>query len=255
MIDGGLQNQSHIVIIVETQDTLRISAHSTAVLCEVIGIARHNLIVYLSVTTAADKTLTANTTCKHCPIVVLSRKFNVNLICLPLKNLDVILGMDWLSYHYILLDCGRKTVIFLDPELSKFLAVHEIKVSLKERYMKILSLASMGVTHDAKIEDVLVVRCFSDVFPTDVPELPLVRENEFSIDLHPGTGPISIAPYWMSPSELTELKEQLEELMSKQFIRPSVSLWGAHVLLVKKNDGRSGLCVDYRQLNKANIKN
>ncbi|XP_004515631.1 uncharacterized protein [Cicer arietinum] len=90
------------------------------------------LLFDLFVTTAADKTLTANTACMHCPIVVLSRKFNVNLICLALKNLDVIFGMDWLSYHYILLDCGRKTVIFPDPELSKFLAAHEIKVALKE---------------------------------------------------------------------------------------------------------------------------
>ncbi|XP_027193529.1 uncharacterized protein [Cicer arietinum] len=138
----------------------------------------------LFVTIAADKTLTANTTCMHCPIIVLIRKINVNLICLPLKNLDVILGMVWLSYHYILLDCGRKIVIFPDPKLSKFLAAHEIKVILKDGDMEILSLASAGVTHDAKIEDVLVVKDFSDVFLMDVPRLPPVREAEFSIDLH-----------------------------------------------------------------------
>nr|KYP72694.1 Transposon Ty3-I Gag-Pol polyprotein [Cajanus cajan] len=71
----------------------------------------------------------------------------------------------------------------------------------------------------------------------------------------PGTGPISMAPYRMSPSELAELKKQLEELLEKQFIRPSVSLWGAPVLLVKKKDGSFRLCVDYRQLNKFTIKN
>nr|XP_004515606.1 uncharacterized protein LOC101495319 [Cicer arietinum] len=49
------------------------------------------LLFDLSVTTTADNTLIANTACMHCPIVVLGRKFNVNLICLPLKNLDVIL--------------------------------------------------------------------------------------------------------------------------------------------------------------------
>nr|KYP38133.1 Transposon Ty3-I Gag-Pol polyprotein [Cajanus cajan] len=59
----------------------------------------------------------------------------------------------------------------------------------------------------------------------------------------------------MSPSELTELKKQLEELLEKQFIRPSVSPWGAPVLLVKKKDGSFRLCVDYRQLNKFTIKN
>nr|KYP35801.1 Retrovirus-related Pol polyprotein from transposon 17.6 [Cajanus cajan] len=85
--------------------------------------------------------------------------------------------------------------------------------------------------------------------------LPPTREVEFSIDLVPGTGPISIAPYKMSPVELVELKKQIEELLEKGFVRPSVSPWGAPVLLVKKKDGSMRLCVDYRQLNKVTIKN
>jgi hypothetical protein len=54
---------------------------------------------------------------------------------------------------------------------------------------------------------------------------------------------------------MLELKSQLEDLLSKNFIIPSVSPWGAPVLLVKKKDGKSRLCVDYRQLNKVTIKN
>jgi len=49
----------------------------------------------------------------------------------------------------------------------------------------------------------------------------------------------------MSALELGELKKQLEELLEKQFIRPSVSPWGAPALLVKKKDGSMRLCVDY----------
>jgi len=41
----------------------------------------------------------------------------------------------------------------------------------------------------------------------------------------------------MAPTELAELKKQLKNLLEKQFIRPSVSPWGAPMLLVKKNDG------------------
>jgi len=78
---------------------------------------------------------------------------------------------------------------------------------------------------------------------------------EFSIDLVPGTGPVSMASYRMAQAELVELKKQIEELMEKQFIRPNTSPWGAPVLLVKKKDGSSRLCVDYRQLNKMTIKN
>jgi len=100
-----------------------------------------------------------------------------------------------------------------------------------------------------------VVREFFDVFPDEVPGLPPSREIEFSIDLVPGAGPVSIAPYRMAPAELAKLKKQIEELLEKQFIRPSVSPWGAPVLLVKKKDGSSRLCVDYRQLNNLTIKN
>ena len=62
-------------------------------------------------------------------------------------------------------------------------------------------------------------------------------------------------PYRMAPAELSELKEQLHELLDKGFIRPSTSPWGAPVLFVKKKDGSLRLCIDYRQLNKVTIKN
>ena len=59
----------------------------------------------------------------------------------------------------------------------------------------------------------------------------------------------------MTPAELKELKAQLEELLNKGFIRPSTSPWGAPVLFVKKKDGSLRLCIDYRQLNRATIRN
>jgi len=88
-----------------------------------------------------------------------------------------------------------------------------------------------------KLEDIPIVREFPDVFPEDLSGLPPDREIEFSIDLLPGSSPISKAPYRMAPVELRELKAQLQELLDKGFIRPTVSPWGAHMLFVKKKDG------------------
>ena len=105
------------------------------------------------------------------------------------------------------------------------------------------------------LDEILIVKEYSDVFPDDIPVFPPKREIEFSIKLIPRTGPISIAPYRMSPIELSELKGQLEELLEKKFIRPSVTPWGAPILFVKKNAGSMRLCVDYRQLNKMTVKN
>ena len=59
----------------------------------------------------------------------------------------------------------------------------------------------------------------------------------------------------MAPVELKDLKVQLNNLLDKGFIRPNISPWGSPVLFVKKKDGSSRICIDYRQLNKVTIKN
>ena len=88
-----------------------------------------------------------------------------------------------------------------------------------------------------ELENILVVKDFPDVFPEELPGIPPVREVELSIEIFPGTTLTSRAPYRMAPTELKELKIQLQELLDKGFIRPSVSPWGAPVLFVKKKDG------------------
>ena len=59
----------------------------------------------------------------------------------------------------------------------------------------------------------------------------------------------------MAPAELGELKLQLQDLLSKGFISPSVSPWGAPMLFVKKKDGSLRMCIDYRRLNHMTVKN
>ncbi|KAH0730590.1 hypothetical protein KY289_001778 [Solanum tuberosum] len=105
------------------------------------------------------------------------------------------------------------------------------------------------------MDSVPVVQGFLDIFPSDLSNVPPDRDIDFAIDLEPGTKPISISPYHMASSELKELKDQLQDLLSKGFICPSMSHWGALVLFVKKKDRTMRMCIDYRQLNKVTEKN
>lgn len=111
------------------------------------------------------------------------------------------------------------------------------------------------VREETEPKEVPIVSEFPDVFPTKIPGMPPARDLEFTIDLVPGTGPISKAPYRMAPAEMKELTAQLDELLEKGYIRPSSSPWGAPVLFVKKKDGSLRLCIDYRELNNVTVKN
>jgi hypothetical protein len=97
---------------------------------------------------------------------------------------------------------------------------------------------------------------FLDVFLDELPGLPPDRDVEFAIELIPGTPPISRRPYRMPPNELAELKKQLQDLLTKGLIRPSLSEWGYPALFIKKKkDNSLRMCVDYQPLNVVTIKN
>jgi hypothetical protein len=97
---------------------------------------------------------------------------------------------------------------------------------------------------ELKIEDIQVVREFSNVFPNDLPGMPLERAMEFKIEMQPGITSIAKSPYWMMPVELVELKIQLQDFLDKGFICPSTSPWGCPALFVSKKDKELHLCVD-----------
>jgi hypothetical protein len=104
----------------------------------------------------------------------------------------------------------------------------------------------------ASIEDHPVLKDFENVF-REIPGLSPKREIDFSIDFVPGASLVSKTPYRMDTPELKELQMQLEELLKKGYIQPSVSPWGAPIIFMKK-DGTLRLRIDFRQLNKAIIK-
>ena len=180
----------------------------------------------------------------------------------------MVLGMDWLFLHRATLDCYKKEVKFHRPGklevkfrgMRRELSSNMISTMAAQRMLRkgcqgYLAYVVETEKEGTLVDEIPVVREFPDVFPYDIVGLPPDREVEFTIDLIPETEPISIPPYRMAPVELRELKAQLDELLSKGFIRPSISPWGAPVLFVKKKDGSLRLCIDYRQLNRVTVRN
>jgi len=213
---------------------------------ERLGLPVYELHCELAVSTPASGLVRTSSLCARLPVEVEGRRYRVNLICLPLQELEVILGMDWLSANHILIDCREKKLFFLNAEEPELVSSQSVMRELHDGAQCYMIFTYMEVERGETTSVIPVVQDFGDVFPEEVPGLPPSREVEFSIDLVPRTGPVSMAPYLMAPVELVELKKQIEDLMEKRFIRPSTSPWGAPVLLVKKKDESSRLCVDYR---------
>ncbi|XP_075512741.1 uncharacterized protein LOC142548318 [Primulina tabacum] len=175
----------------------------------------------------------------------------LNLIVLPMHDFDCIVGMDVLTANRATVDCYRGIVRFRPSFAPKWnfygrgsqakipvVSAIEINRLLDSGHESFLVYDVDLSQDERRISDIPVVCEFPDVFPEEIPGFPPEREVEFSIELMPGTEPISRAPYRLAPVELKELKEQLQDLLSKCYIRPSSSPWGAPILFVKKKDVR-----------------
>ncbi|GKD57396.1 putative reverse transcriptase domain-containing protein [Tanacetum coccineum] len=108
---------------------------------------------------------------------------------------------------------------------------------------------------EPELSDIPVVRDFTNVFLEDLSGLPPQRQVEFLIDLIPEATSVTKSPYRLTPSEMQELSEQLQEFQDKGFIRPSHFPWGSPILFVKKKDGLLRMFIDNRELNKLTVKN
>ncbi|GJW05463.1 putative reverse transcriptase domain-containing protein [Tanacetum coccineum] len=213
-----------------------------------IDIAPTALNTSYEVELADGKVVSTNTVLRGCTLALYNHCFKIDLLPTRLGSFDVIIGMDWLSYHRAVIDCYEKIVRIPLPN-------GEILEVQGERPEKDPGSLACIKADEKKLDDIRVVRDFPEVFPDDLSGLPPVREIEFRIDLIPGASPVVKSPYRLAPSEMLELSNQLKELQEKGFIRPSHSPWGAPVLFVKKKDGAMRMCIDYRELNKLTIKN
>jgi hypothetical protein len=149
-----------------------------------------------------------------CPKVNLKIRgvdFVANLIVLEPKDIDVILGIDWLSKHKVLIDCAKKFVKLTTSDGKELEFVAEPIITAKG----VANCVKVNQLDTSQRSEVPMVSEFLDVFPEELPGMPPDRNIEFVIELMSGTTPIYKSPYRMASLELAKLKEHIKELLKK----------------------------------------
>ncbi|XP_048501366.1 uncharacterized protein LOC109134905 [Beta vulgaris subsp. vulgaris] len=160
--------------------------------------------------------------------VIAGTELPTDLILFDLKDFDIILGMDWLAKYKAKIECHNKKISLRGPKGNRIsykgiIFQHDVKIISglnlqiypRKGYPVYLCQVRDVSVENEELTQIPVVKEFPDVFPEELPGMPPVREVNFKIDLAPGTGPISKAPYRMAPAEMQELKVKLEELLEK----------------------------------------
>ncbi|XP_024163863.1 uncharacterized protein LOC112170798 [Rosa chinensis] len=158
---------------------------------DVLGLISMPLTRSLCVTSPLGVSLELDMFCNDCPIGIGGREFSASLIVIPDHTYDVILGMDWLSPNHALIDCFRMIVSFLIPGQPVF-HYRCLRSDITMRtgiFAHIESGSSIS-----EISGIPVVSEYADVFQ-EIPGLPPKRVMDFSIDVIPGTAPVSKVPY------------------------------------------------------------
>lgn len=185
---------------------------------------------------------------------------------------EAILGKRWLArtHPQPKIDLAKHTISiapdvliqgYSEPSHQPVLSAMQFKRSLtkEQAYLCIVKMTDPNDSNSSpaiSLDVQEILSKYQDVFPEELPkELPPSRSVDHKIELLPGSTPPSRPTYQLSLAEMDELKRQINDLLSRGFIQPSKSPYGAPVLFVKKKEGDLRMCVDYRALNKQTIKN
>ncbi|GJT55977.1 putative reverse transcriptase domain-containing protein [Tanacetum coccineum] len=125
---------------------------------------------------------------------LLGHSFDIDLMPVELGSFDVMIGMDWLAKYH--------AVIVYDEKI--------VRIPYRDEVL-IIQGDDCDSGKEKRLVDVPIVRKFPEVFPEDLPGLPLARQVEFKIDLVPGAAPVVRAPYRLAPAEMQELSTQVRE--------------------------------------------
>jgi hypothetical protein len=254
-VEGKINNHPIEILI----DSIARHSYINPNIVEIFHLQRikHKKYLLVQLDTWAKRKI--NELVKDCPIDMNGINIKVDANIIPMGSYDCQIGMDWLEKHRVVLDFYSKEIICLDEEghqgkvqgITRVVAIREIlSMQLKKSFRKgcHIFVAHMEEEVRDKVESIKyhpVLRDFGDFFGKKL-GLTTKRDIDLCIDLVPGSTLVSKTPYRMGTPELKELQIQLEELLRKGYIHPSVSPWGAPILFVKKKYGTLRLCIDFR---------
>ena len=204
---------------------------------------------------SGPNSVVVNRVYRDCPIRIREYEFLGDLIELSFREFDVILGMDWLSRHQVVVDCRMKRVTLRTPSgeevtfidersnrLSNAISTTTARMMVRKGCEAYLAYVIDTKKAEPSLSGIPTISDYLDVFPEELLGLPPQREIDFASDVVPCATSASITPYRMAPVELKELKLQLQELLEKGFIHPSVSPWELQCSLLRRKIVRFG-CV------------
>ncbi|XP_075486417.1 uncharacterized protein LOC142526027 [Primulina tabacum] len=141
---------------------------------------------------------------RDCKISISNQTFSADLIQFIMVDFDIILGMDWLAKNNAMVDCKGKKVKLITPNQEEFVYQGQPKErksllsssqawramkSGEDIYLAMVSEVREEV--EMKLEDILIVREFPDVFPEELSGTVPNREVEFEINLLKGAAVFS----------------------------------------------------------------
>jgi hypothetical protein len=117
--------------------------------------------------------------CPKVSILIRGLEFLVNLIVLESKGIDMILEIEWLSKHNGMIDCAKKAIRLTPSDRKELKYVAENLVTDKAAFNRIV----LNHLDAVSTLDIRTISEYPDVFPEELPGMPLDRESEFVIEL------------------------------------------------------------------------
>ena len=157
--------------------------------------AMEKLAYDMHVTSSLGHNVHVNSIYRNCPIVIQAREFLADLITLPLREFDLILGMDWLTKHRAIVDCGQKTIVLRCSDkseviiqgikssvMSNVISTMQVRRFIRKGYEAFLALILDSKRGQVDVEKIPVVREFPNVFPEELLGIHLEREVDLFIE-------------------------------------------------------------------------